>query len=290
MEQAAWTGWSGTDVSVAEIEVELARLRENPDGDDGAPRQRTSVMTHVAWVPPEWLGAARRTLEGMEARHPSRTLLLVPEPESSSEIDCQLSVPCYAAGDRDVCGEVIELHLGGDRVRAPASIVVPLAISDLPVFLRWRGEPRFEGSQWGELVELADRVIVDSAEWEELRYAELALSFARTALSDLAWARVHPWRVALARRWPGIARAEIAIAGPRAEGTLLRAWLEARLERTLAPVEPASGLAVRLDGEEVAADDEPLGTPSDLLSAELDRPGHDRIYEEAVRRAAAAPA
>ncbi|MDE2291899.1 MAG: tetratricopeptide repeat protein, partial [Elusimicrobia bacterium] len=56
--------WSGADVSVAEIEIELARLRESPDGEEGAPRQRTSVMTHVAWVPPavgeeaQWAGWA----------------------------------------------------------------------------------------------------------------------------------------------------------------------------------------------------------------------------------------
>jgi hypothetical protein len=246
-------------------------------------------MTHVAWVPPPWLDAALRVLEGMEARHPSRTLILVPEPEGRSELDVELSVHCYPAGDREVCGEVLELHLGGDRVLAPASIVVPLAISDLPLFLRWRGEPGFGSAQWAELVELADRVIVDSAEWEELRYAELARAFAHTALSDLAWARIHPWRVALARRWPGVAEAEIAVAGPRAEATLLHAWLEARLARMLAPAEPAASLAVAVDGEALAPDDELLGSASDLLSAELDHPRRDRVYEEAVLRASAAP-
>ncbi len=103
-------------------------------------------MTHVAWVPPAWLDAAEQTLEGMAARHPSRTVLLVPEPGSDGGIDAELWVRCFPAGDRDVCGEVIELHLLGDRVRAPVSIVVPLAIADLPVSLRWRGEPAFGGA------------------------------------------------------------------------------------------------------------------------------------------------
>ena len=35
-------------------------------------------MTHVAWAPPAWLGAAERTLAGLSERHPSRTILLSP--------------------------------------------------------------------------------------------------------------------------------------------------------------------------------------------------------------------
>ena len=131
-------------------------------------------MTHVAWVPPEWLDAAERTLEGMAERHPSRTVILVPKPDEAGGIDAELSVRCFPTGDRDVCGEVIELHLRGDRSLAPASLVLPLVISDLPVFLRWRGEPPFGEPQWEQLVDVADRVIVDSSEWDELRYGELA--------------------------------------------------------------------------------------------------------------------
>ena len=280
--QASVDVWAGVDVSVAQIEAELARLRDAAPGQDRGPRQRTSVMTHVAWVPLRWLEAAERTLEGMAARHPSRTVLLVPEPGREGGIDAELAVRCFSAGDREICGEVIELRLRGDRVRAPASIVVPLAIADLPLFLRWRGEPAFASGHWLELVDLADRVIVDSSEWDELRYAALAEVFEKTAVSDIAWARLYPWRVALAGRWPAIRDQEILVRGPRAEATLLRAWLGARLRRELAAVEPAESLAVRAAGEEVLPAAEPPPSASDLLSAELDRTGRDPIYEEAV--------
>lgn len=274
--------WSGVDVSIAEIESELARLRDSPAGDDASSRQRTSVMTHVAWVPPEWLDAAERTLEGMEARHPSRTLILVPEPDREGGIDAELSVRCFPAGGREVCGEVIELHLRGDRARAPGSIVVPLAIADLPLFLRWRGEPPFGAGYWFELVELADRVVVDSSEWGALRYADLAAVFGRAAVSDIAWARIYPWRIALARRWPAIREQEIVVRGPRAEAALLHGWLSARLGRELARAERADGLSVSLSGEEVVPAAELPRSPSDLLSAELDRVARDPVYEEAV--------
>ncbi|HEY4346342.1 MAG TPA: glucose-6-phosphate dehydrogenase assembly protein OpcA [Gaiellaceae bacterium] len=274
--------WSGTAVSVAQIDAELARLRGDSAGEDGQPHQRTSVMTHIAWVPPEWLDAAERVLAGMAERHPSRTVILVPRPEAEDGIDAELAVRCFPIGESTVCGEVIELSLGGNRSRAPASMVLPLLISDLPVFLRWRGEPPFGEPSWEQLVDVADRVVVDSSEWSELRYAELAQAFARTALSDIAWARTGQWRVQLADRWPTIRDQEIEIRGPRSEATLLRGWLQSRLDRALPPVQPAGEFGVRLDGEEVPSPrDQPL-SPSDLLSAELDHFGHDRIYEAAA--------
>jgi glucose-6-phosphate dehydrogenase assembly protein OpcA len=274
--------WSGVDVSIAQIESELARLRDQSSGEVDQPTQRTSVMTHVAWVPAQWLDAAERVLEGMAERHPSRTVILVPCPDLLGGIDAELSVRCFPVGERAVVGEVIELSLRGDRSLAPASIVLPLAISDLPVFLRWRGEPPFGETQWEQLVTVADRVIVDSSEWSDLRYYALAEDFERTAVSDIAWARTDAWRIELASRWPAIAGQEIAISGPRAEAELLRGWLTSRLHRTVPEPERAGELGVRLDGVEVPAPHEEPRTGSDLLSAELDRLSRDWVYEASV--------
>ncbi|HEY3921854.1 MAG TPA: glucose-6-phosphate dehydrogenase assembly protein OpcA [Gaiellaceae bacterium] len=282
MAQALAAEWSGQDVSIAEIESELARLRD-VSAVEGQPHQRTSVVTHVAWVPPDWLDAAERTLEGMAERHPSRTVILIPHPDDDeSRIDAELAVRCFPAGGREVCGEVIELYLRGERASAPASIVLPLAIADLPVFLRWRGEPPFGSPVWEQLVDIADRVVVDSSEWEELRYRELAASFETTAVSDIAWARTYDWRVELAGCWPEIRDQEIRIRGPRAEASLLRGWLVARLERPVRHVEAAGELGLKLGAEEIGPPREPVRTPSDLLSAELDHFGRDRVYEAAT--------
>jgi glucose-6-phosphate dehydrogenase assembly protein OpcA len=271
--------WTGENVSIAQIERELARLR---GASEGVSNLRTSVMTHVAWVPPEWLDAAETTLAGMNERHPSRTLILVPRPHDEDGLDSDLSVRCFPVGESHVCGEVIELYLRGNRTLAPASLVLPLAISDLPVFCRWRGEPPFGRPEWEQLVDVADRMIVDSSEWEDLAYWDLVRYFERTSLSDIAWARIHDWRVELARYWPAIREQEIRVRGPRAEALLLRAWLNARLDRAIRPVEPAGELGVRLGGEELRPPRGPAPSPSDLLSSELDHFGRDRTYEEAV--------
>ncbi|HKU58771.1 MAG TPA: glucose-6-phosphate dehydrogenase assembly protein OpcA, partial [Gaiellaceae bacterium] len=113
--------WSGEDVTIAEIERELARLRDATSSEDGQPNLRTSVMTHIAWVPDVWLDAAEATLMGMAERHPSRTLLLVPRPDAEDGLDATLSIRCFPVGDRAVCSEVVELVLRGERSAAPAS-------------------------------------------------------------------------------------------------------------------------------------------------------------------------
>ena len=132
--------WTGDDTTIAEIERQLARLRDATAEEGAQPNLRTSVMTHVAWVPLKWQSAAEETLAGMAERHPSRTLLLVPRPAEPDGLDATVSIRSFPIGDRAICGEVIELVLRGNRAAAPASLALPLLISDLPVFMRWRGE------------------------------------------------------------------------------------------------------------------------------------------------------
>ena len=287
--------WTGENTSVSAIERRLSRLR-TASSRDGAPELRTSVLTHVAWIPPEWEQAALDTLEGLAERHPSRVILLLPDAEAPDDaIDAQVSLRCFPTGHgQHVCSELIELRLRGRRCVAPASIVAPLLIADLPVFLRWRGLPAFGDVAFEGLVELVDRLVLDSAEWPDLglAYGALLGILDRVAVSDIAWGRGMPWRLRLAELWPEIADVTtLRVRGPEADARLLAGWLRARLAREIElEHEPGDLLeSVSVDG---SALDSPPGeppTPSDLLSDELDRFGRDRIYEDALR-AASGPA
>ena len=106
-----------------------------------------------------------------------------------------------------ICTDTIRIRLHGTSAEHPASVVEPLLVSDLPVFLRWRGVPPFGDSAFEELIEVADRLIVDSTEWPGLPapYARAAEIFDRVAVSDIAWARTSRWRPMLASLWPQIA-------------------------------------------------------------------------------------
>ncbi|MGI8420809.1 MAG: glucose-6-phosphate dehydrogenase assembly protein OpcA [Gaiellaceae bacterium] len=278
-------GWTGEGVTIGQVEGELAKLRAAIDGQN----LRTSVMTHIAWVPERWRDAAVATLAGMAERHPSRTILLVPDPDAGeSRIDARLSLERFALGGAHISSEVIELRLLGARTHAPASVVAPLLVSDLPVFCRWRGEPPWGAPEWEQLVDVIDRLVVYSGEWDDLPYAytKLAAVLERTAVSDIAWSRTLDWRRALAGLWPAIGEAgRLRIRGPQADALLLAGWLRTRLglELELDWAEAETVTEVAVDGTEVAPPRGQVPDASDLLSAELDHFGHDRIYEETIR-------
>jgi hypothetical protein len=265
--------WADDCATIEEIEDALADLRLRV-GQGGAPDLRTSVLTHMAWVPQEWQAAATETLAGLGEQHPSRTLLLFPQPEEDDRLAAKVFLECHPLeGEaRKLCNEVVELGLGGPRSQAPASVAMPLLLPDLPVFLRWRGRPAYRTEQFRQMLSIVDRLIIDSAEWPDVpgAYAELEEFFETAAVSDIAWRRTLPWREALARDWPELPD---WIAGPPAETALLAGWLRAR---------------AGVDVEREPADDIPHREelkPSDLLSEELDVFERDPVYEEAAKTA-----
>jgi glucose-6-phosphate dehydrogenase assembly protein OpcA len=286
--------WFGEDVCLADVDAALARLRAQAAAETAS--MRTSVMTHLAWVPPAWVERARAALEGMAERHPSRTILLFPEPSADdNRIDARAEVERWEVPDTDrgLVTEVVELTLRGSRANAPASIVEPLLISDLPVFLRWRGEPPWDAPELEQLVGVTDRLIVDSTEWDAVpdSYRRLAELFPRCAASDIAWARTSRWRSHLATLWPGIADVRtVRVRGTTAQAWLLCGWLRSRLGREEVALEhdPAEKLeSVTLDGEAVPLPPGDPPAPSDVLSDELERFSPDPVYEAAVLAATA---
>jgi len=277
--------WTGRDVTVSEIERELAQLRsESMD-------LRTSMMTHLAWAPPEWQDAARETLAGLAELHPSRTILLFPQEGGRDALDADVALECYSLPEleRHVCSEVIELRLHGSLANSPASVVLSLVLPDLPVFLRWRGRPDFGRPAFEQLVDVVDRLVVDSREWDDVPacYPELVPYFERVAISDIVWGRTLRWRRAIAELWPAVrAAVELHVRGPLPETMLLRGWLASRLDRDVAlRHEPAEHVELlSIDGHEVVVREERTSA-SDLLSNELDRFSRDEVYERAVATA-----
>jgi hypothetical protein len=265
--------WTDECATVGEIERAFVELRLRR-GFEGTRNLRTSVLTHIAWVPQEWQEAASDTLAGLAERHPSRTLLLFPEPDAEDGLYARVLLECYEVPGsvRHLCNEVAELRLRGIRSEAPASIVLPLLLPDLPVFLRWRGRPDFRAPVFEQLIDVVDRLVIDSSEWPDVpdAYAQLIALFDEVAVSDIAWRRTLPWRRALARAWPELPD---RITGPPAETALVAGWLRSR-----------AGIEVEVE----RADQLPVGEdrkPSDLLSDELDVFVRDPVYEAAVRAA-----
>lgn len=273
--------------SVAAIRDELNRLRDEAGGAS-SPAARTSVMTQVAWVPEQWKDAAVAAFGGLEDAHPSRAILLFPEPAAEGcGFEGEVFLRTFGRGGKQISAEMIVIWLHGATCELAASVVTPLVRSGLPVFLRWRGELAFGSSQLDDLVDLADRLIVDGREWTgpQQGYERLPDLFDRAAVSDVAWARTEPWRRAVAELWPGISSAQtLRVRSPEPEALLLSCWVRTRLGRDVElQHEPADEIElVAMDGHQAIPVNGGERSPSALLSHELELGTRDPIYEEAV--------
>jgi hypothetical protein len=250
--------------------ADRARARAAPERFDGHAHERDDAhRLGAAGVAGRRAGHARRNGRAASLR----TLLLFPQDDERDALDAEVSLQCYTHAElqRHVCTEVIELRLCGRVAQAPASVILPLVLPDVPVFLRWRGEPPFGEPVFEQLIDVVDRLVVDSREWEGAPacYAKLVEIFDRVAVSDIVWARTLRWRRAIAERGGG---RQLRVRGPIQESSLLAGWLRSRLGH---PVELEHTDADRielavLDGEEIRAREE-RPSASDLLSGELDR-------------------
>jgi glucose-6-phosphate dehydrogenase assembly protein OpcA len=312
-DSAATPLWEERGTSVRAVAAHLARLWEpfvERDGADepviaekGLPHARASVLNLIVTVVDD--AAAERVVQAMldlGVRHPSRAIVLVPRPgDPGDALDARISTHCHEPPGRSdrICYEEVILTVRGDAARHLAGVVAPLLIHDLPTHVWWPGQPPFDDPVCDQLVELTDRLIVDTADFADLLpgLRRLAGVRRRSGVGDLSWERLGWWQELTAqffdaprfRRYlPNLSRLHVgyalpaesdgAEAAPIVQALLYAGWIATRLgwkrDRTLAPF--ADGrLHLRLEGryemvelllEPVETDAVPAG---DLTSVRL---------------------
>ncbi len=198
--------WSGQGVDLARIEAELLRLRQEAAVGAQPFAVRASVLNLVVYAASE--GAARRAAQvvaGLAGQHPSRTLIAVARPsEAEPRIDAELAAHCHpAAGlEQQACCEEVVLKVRGRAARHLHSVIVPLLVPDLPVYVWWTADPPRDAHVFEEILESADRLIVDSSRFRPplagmAWLARLCVERPGCGLGDLTWARLTPWRQVL---------------------------------------------------------------------------------------------
>lgn len=143
--------------------------------------------------------------------YPSRATILIADPSSSPASDTGLDVQVSlveqpASKDRPAIRfESVIVDASGVEDRNLASIASPLLVVDLPDFLWWPGDGLTGSELFDDLVEVTDRLIVDTAMLSDpaAGLRGLAERVSRVQgfpnLSDLAWARLAPWRQLIAQ-------------------------------------------------------------------------------------------
>jgi hypothetical protein len=299
--------WRSRAHSMEEVETELARIwaetnraiNVDADGDEVNERHvaaRTSVMNLVVIARrPEVGERSAATIQKLTGRHPSRTLVIQPaDPDGPSWIDAQIVAHCVTPREDvpETCAETIHLTCGGEAGRHLDAIVAPLLIHDLPVTVWWPDEPPFGSEQVNDLLEMADRLVIDGSSWHgtgltQLRRVAAIAERLPIAISDFALVRQSRWREAIAAIFDipdflpylrHIRRIAVAYAvrdeGGAESTNIVKpiyhiAWLGSRLGMQVTrPLAQMSGAAVRrtpLRG----ARGTPLATPGAGLGATL---------------------
>jgi len=269
--------WVDAPVDIGRIEAELARLRYGaagspPEGESYA--MRTSLLNLVVYAAdPEGAREASQTIDGLTRDHPSRAIIILAEPSGEeSRIEARCEAHCHIAAGlaQQVCCEEVMLDVRGPAASHLHSIIIPLLVPDLPVYVWWTGPLPRGRHLFEELMESADRFIVDSGHFRHpthglRRVAELCESTPGCAIGDINWARLTPWRDLLTLHGgdPGmrayreaVTAIEVAYAGVQAvvpsQAFLLVGWLAERLGWDASSPEKDGGLALRRGNTAIA--------------------------------------
>ncbi|HEX7102958.1 MAG TPA: glucose-6-phosphate dehydrogenase assembly protein OpcA [Nitrolancea sp.] len=200
----------GPAVDVGSIERELAQLWRMPTvvglrETDIVPT-RTSVLNLVVHSPNATIGKRTATIiNELAANHPSRVISFTATSDPHAfddDIDAHVSTHCHtASGERFAeCYEKIEIKSPPDSLDELPSLIVALAIPDLPTFIWWPGQPPLDDQRFRRVALVANRLIIDSLDFKNcsenlIRVAALCREVGdQCAISDLNWARLAPWR------------------------------------------------------------------------------------------------
>jgi glucose-6-phosphate dehydrogenase assembly protein OpcA len=242
---------------VADLEAELSALWLSAAEDPAAKNAVTRACTLTLLIYVESDEAAYEVtnlIAEVTRQNPCRAIIMMLEPEASpSGLEAWVSAHCHlpVAGEKQVCSEQITIRARGEAGQGLASVVLPLTVSGLPIFLWWRAGDFSPPRCFDQILRLTQHVIVDTARFSPsgTHLQELAAWLhkfsGRIQLTDLNWSRITPWRELIAQcfdspdRRPYLDRlSEVRIeyeqdsarlVTQRAQALLLTGWLASRL-------------------------------------------------------------
>jgi len=243
---------AGVDAALARIWAELARqgMTDRDDAGKLGTLARTRVLTLVVVASrPETSERAMDAIFKLAGRHPSRTVVLgLGDPDGPPRLDARVQAHCHPfGGSSEVCTEQITITLGGEACQHPGAIATPLLLHDLPVAMWWTDDPPIGSRSFTELMEVTDRLVIDSGLFRDDGRARLVGLAAQPRehleIHDIAWMRLELWRTLFAGLFDDPAttpfvramrRVRVTVAQPGSTVRITRAalyvaWLASRL-------------------------------------------------------------
>lgn len=203
-------GWAGHPVGVGQIDEALREAwREEATRApemSGALAARTNVLNLIVHASSrEELTRTMAAIDALEIHHPSRAILLLAEPVGAeAKLEAWINTHVQTLGDRRLLFEQVTIVASGEAARHLPGVVDPLLIPELPHFLWWIGEPVFGDHGFTRMVDIVDRLIIDTATFTDIatglrELAEMTIVPYGAAINDFAWNRLRPWRELVAQ-------------------------------------------------------------------------------------------
>lgn len=145
----------------------------------------------------------RETISQLMHEHPGRVIVLRTGQVSGSSLESRVFAQCWKPVGRaqQICCEEVEITVCPSRFADVPQLVLGLTVPDLPVVLWLRSPQPGGGYADAQLFTLADKIIVDSARFDD---PERGLAYVREFprksinVADLEWTRLTPWRESVA--------------------------------------------------------------------------------------------
>jgi glucose-6-phosphate dehydrogenase assembly protein OpcA len=201
-------------VDVAAIEKELKALwkKAEASGDEGKPStvmRACSFNMILTSQDDDAETVCNELLDELLVHRPGRGILSITRPDKPHRLDAWVSARCHLEGSsKQICAEQITVCCEGGVAKELSSVVLPLVIADLPVFIYWRGKIEND-STFQALAVCASRLIVDSMRMPfDLKHVqrinEIIVNMRDClVVSDLNWRRLSGWMRAMADAFDG---------------------------------------------------------------------------------------
>ena len=249
--------------AVNRVLSEMHRDMLRTGGIEGGAVRLTVLNLVAACVDEAGAVAAALAVSRLGVTHPARAIIVVADAEGADHIEADVSLQCSLLDADRVCAELVSLHVGGEVAYHLASVVTPLLVPDIPVYLWLVGSPPVRQAFGQDAIAICERLIIDTGEYEDdagtLRVLADQLEAVGDAisLSDVAWERIRTWREVIAHSFDGdevraflggVTAVDVECSGERvsAQTWLIAGWLASRLGWTGESGSPSLNVTARL--------------------------------------------
>ena len=176
---------------------------QQAQAEEGAGVLRACTMTLIVLAEEsDDVSSLGETIAALMPEHPARAIVVRLGGASSRGLEQRVYAQCWRpfGQRRQICCEQIEIKASDEALPGLPSVILPLAVADLPVMVWCRSQRLFAMDEFASIAAMARKVVVDTSSMGEGALQRVAgLMSGGLLVGDLAWTRLTRWREMLSQ-------------------------------------------------------------------------------------------